>query len=147
MGGGRKGKGKLLAPKGKRKRPPTQGKKGKREKADPHTLSSNSTRRPDHAYARTNETISRLSTPQTPLVSKIRAKCPYHRRLGGAQPGNRFVSFVRAYARSGCLVELELNVCGPPFSFFPFWPGELSLFPFGLGGFPLSLPPNPPIQL
>ena len=28
------------------------------------------------------------------------------RRLGGVnQPGNRFVSFVRAYARSGCLVE------------------------------------------
>ena len=23
------------------------------------------------------------------------------------QPGNRFVSFVRAYARSGCLVELD----------------------------------------
>ena len=55
------------------------------------------------------------------------------RRLGGAQPGNRFVSFVRAYARSGCLVELELNVCGLPFSLFPFCPGKLSLFPFGPG--------------
>ena len=43
----------------------------------------------------------------------------YDRRLGGAQPGNRFVSFVRAYARSGCLVELDLKSCGPGFSLFP----------------------------
>ena len=72
-----------------------------------------------------------------------------HRRLGGAQTGNRSVSFVRSYARSGCLVELDLNVCGPPFSLFPFGLRELSLFPFGLGSFPLSLPapPKPPIQL
>ena len=35
---------------------------------------------------------------------------------GAAQPGNRFVSFVRAYARSGCLVELDQNVCGLCFS-------------------------------
>ena len=42
-----------------------------------------------------------------------------YRRLGGAQPGNRFVSFVRAYARSGCLVELDLKSRCPhfPFSF------------------------------
>jgi len=33
---------------------------------------------------------------------------------GGAQPGNRFVSFVRAYARSGCLVELDLKFRGFP---------------------------------
>ena len=56
------------------------------------------------------------------------------RRLGGAQPGNRFVSFVRAYARSGCLVELDQNVCRLPFSLFPFWSwGVLGLFFFGLG--------------
>ena len=80
-----------------------------------------------------------------------------YRRLGGAQPGNRFVSFVRAYARSGCLVELDQKLCGPGFSLFPFgrvrsWgfsfvgpggPGELSLFPFGPGSFPFSLPPPP----
>ena len=35
------------------------------------------------------------------------------RRFGGAQPGNRFVSSVRAYPRSGCLVELDLKSCGP----------------------------------
>ena len=81
------------------------------------------------------------------------------RRLGGAQPGNRFVSFVSAYARSGCLVELDLKLCGPAFSLFPFapgfsfvgmgGPGELSLFPFGPKSFPFSLPPppKPPIQL
>ena len=80
-----------------------------------------------------------------------------NRRLGGAQPGNLFVSFVRAYARSGCLVELDQKLCGPGFSLFPFalarsWGfsfvvpgglGELSLFPFGPGSFPLSLPPTP----
>ena len=75
-----------------------------------------------------------------------------NRRLGGAQPGNRFVSFVRAYARSGCLVELDQKMCWPGFSLFPFapgYPGELSLFPFGPGSFPFSLPPppKPPIQL
>ena len=42
-----------------------------------------------------------------------------NRRLGGARPGNRFVSFVRAYARSGCLVKFG----GPAFSLFPFGPG------------------------
>ena len=76
-----------------------------------------------------------------------------NRRLGGAQPGNRFVSFVRAYARSGCLVELDQKFCWPAFSLFPFcWArswgfsfvgpggfGELSLFPFGPGSFPFSL--------
>ena len=41
------------------------------------------------------------------------------RALSLAEPGDRFVSFVRACARSGCLVELELNVCGLPFSLFP----------------------------
>ena len=41
------------------------------------------------------------------------------RRLGGAQLGNRFVSFVRTYARSGCLVELDLKSCGLDFSLFP----------------------------
>ena len=50
------------------------------------------------------------------------------RSLGGAQPGNRFVSFVRAYARSGCLMELDLKRSRSPFSLFPFWPGKLSLF-------------------
>ena len=30
---------------------------------------------------------------------------------GGAQPENRFVSFVRAHARSGCLLELDLKFC------------------------------------
>ena len=42
-----------------------------------------------------------------------------NRRLGGAQPGNRFVSFVPAYARSGCLVELDLKFRWPAFSLFP----------------------------
>ena len=42
---------------------------------------------------------------------------------GAAQPGNRFVSFVRAYARSGCLVELDLKLCWPAFSLFPLGPG------------------------
>ena len=77
----------------------------------------------------------------------------FNRRLGGAQPGNRFVSFVRAYARSGCLVELDQKSCWPGFSLFPFGParswgfsfvgpggfGELSLFPFGAASFPFSL--------
>ena len=45
------------------------------------------------------------------------------RRLGGAQPGNRFVSFVRAYVRSGCLVELDLKFRGPAFSLFPLGSG------------------------
>ena len=88
---------------------------------------------------------------------------PRSRRLGGAQPGNRFISFVHSYVRSGCLVELAQKLCGPMFSLFPFcwarsWgfsfvglggPGELSLFPFGPGSFPFSLPPppKPPIQL
>ena len=72
---------------------------------------------------------------------------------GAAQPGNRFVSFVRAYARSGCLVELDQNFCGLCFSLFPFVParswgfsfcvsggfGELSLFPFGAASLPFSL--------
>ena len=82
---------------------------------------------------------------------------------GPPEPENRFVSFVRAYSRSGCLVELDLKLCGPAFSLFPFWPGKawgrsfvgpggprgLSLFPFGPGSFPFSLPPpsKPPIQL
>ena len=46
-----------------------------------------------------------------------------NRRLGGAQPGNHFVSFMCAYTRSGCLVELDLKLCGPAFSLFPFAPG------------------------
>ena len=62
-----------------------------------------------------------------------------YRRLGGAQTGNRFVSFVRAYGLSGCLVELDLKSCAPYFSLFPFGLGELSLFPVGLGSFPFSL--------
>ena len=69
----------------------------------------------------------------------------HYRRLGGAQPGNRFVSFVRAYARSGCLVELDIKRCCPPFSLFPFWPDGLSFFSFGpkeLSLFPSPHPPN-----
>jgi len=82
---------------------------------------------------------------------------------GGAQPGNRFVSFVRAYARSGCLVELDLKFRGSPLSLFPLVPGWSwgfsflvlvvpGSFPFSLfvpGSFPFSLPPppKPPIQL
>ena len=67
--------------------------------------------------------------------------------------GNRFVSFVLAYTRSGCRVELDVKFRGPGFSLFPFapgwsWgfsfvglggPGELSLFPCGRGSFPFSL--------
>ena len=64
--------------------------------------------------------------------------------MGGAQPGSRFVSFVRSYAWSGCLVELDKNVCGPPFSLFPFCPGgKFSLFPVGATSFPFSLTPTP----
>ena len=43
----------------------------------------------------------------------------FNRRLGGAQPGNRFVSFVRAYARSGSEVGIGENGCNVPFP-FPF---------------------------
>ena len=54
------------------------------------------------------------------------------RRLGGAnQPGNRFVSFVRAYARSGCLVKTGLGSHANPSSLFPFSLGDPSLFPLG----------------
>ena len=83
------------------------------------------------------------------LVAKNPLMFLKDRSLGGAQRGNRFASFVRAYARSGCLVELDQIVCGPPFFLFPFGPGELSLFPFGVTNFPFSLapPPKPPIQL
>ena len=73
----------------------------------------------------------------------------FNRRLGGAQPGNCFVSFSRAYARSGCSVELDLNFGGPLFSLFPFGRGELSLSPFypdELSFFPAP-PPKPPFQL
>ena len=56
-----------------------------------------------------------------------------YRTSGGAGPGNRFVAFVRAYARPGCLVELDLKSCVLLFSLFPFGLGELSLFHFGLG--------------
>ena len=55
-----------------------------------------------------------------------------YRRLGGAnQPGNRFVSFVRAYARSGCLVKTGLGSNAVPSSLFPFSIGDPSLFPLG----------------
>ena len=40
-----------------------------------------------------------------------------NRRLGSAQPGNRFVSFVRAYARSGSEVGIGENLAGHPFPF------------------------------
>ena len=47
-----------------------------------------------------------------------------NRRLGGAQPGNRFVSFVRAYARSGSEVGIGKNGLAPvPFP-FSFWDQE-----------------------
>ena len=60
---------------------------------------------------------------------------------------------MRAYARSGCLVELDQNVGGLCFSLFPLGPArswgfsfcgpggfeELSLFPFGAASFPFSL--------
>ena len=48
---------------------------------------------------------------------------------GGAPPGNRFVSFVCAYMRSGCL-ELDLNFPGSLLSLFPLVPGGLGVFPF-----------------
>ena len=68
----------------------------------------------------------------------------HNRRLGSAQPGSRFDSFVRTYARSGCLVELDLKFRGPAFSLFPFGLGELSLFPVGLGELSLFPSPHPP---
>ena len=43
-----------------------------------------------------------------------------NRRLGNVQPGYRFVPFVLAYARSGCLVELDQKFGWPAFSLFPF---------------------------
>ena len=56
----------------------------------------------------------------------------HNRRLGGAnQPGNRFVSFVRACARSGCLVKTGLGSHANPSSLFPFSLGDPSLFPLG----------------
>ena len=45
----------------------------------------------------------------------------------GAQPWNRFVSFVRVHARSGCLVELDLKSSDQPFPFSLLGPGS---FPF-----------------
>ena len=78
--------------------------------------------------------------------------------LGGAQPGNRFVSFMHVYTRSGCLVELDHKFRGPVFSLFPVGSGrlvmgfsflvlgglwELSLFPFGRGSLLFSFPPTP----
>ena len=52
--------------------------------------------------------------------------------VGGAiQPGNRFVSFVCAYARSGCLVETGLGSDAPAPSLFLFSVGDPSLFPPG----------------
>ena len=44
------------------------------------------------------------------------------------QPGNRFVSFVRARG-AGCEVEMQLKRRASAFSLFPFAPGRLSLFP------------------
>ena len=68
-----------------------------------------------------------------------------HRRLVGAQPGNSFVSFVRAYARFGCLVELDLKRGGLAFPFSLLAPPS---FPFSLlFSFSLPLTPKPPIQL
>ena len=71
------------------------------------------------------------------------------RMLGGVlNQGNRFVSFVRAYARSGCLVTLNLNLCWWSFSLFSVSFGELSLSRVVLRSFHFSLPPppKPPIQ-
>ena len=66
------------------------------------------------------------------------------RMLGGVlNQGHRFVSFVRAYARSGCLVTLNLNLCWWSFSLFSFGFGELSLSCVVLRSFPFSLPPPP----
>ena len=65
----------------------------------------------------------------------------YDRRLGGAQPGNRFVSFVRAYSRSGCPVEWDLKNGRPPP--FPFPSLPRGAFPFPFGGDELSLFPSP----
>ena len=77
--------------------------------------------------------------------------------VGGAQPGNRFVSFLCEYMGSGCLVELDLKFRWLAFSLFllflarswrfsflgPGGPGELSRFPFGPVSFPFSLPSPP----
>ena len=73
--------------------------------------------------------------------------------VGDSQRGNRFASFERAYARSGCLVEFDQKSCWLAFSLFPFararsWGfsfvgpggfGELSLFPFGAASLPFCL--------
>ena len=63
-----------------------------------------------------------------------------------------FRSRVRVYARSGCLMELDLNVCWLLFSLFPFpfWSRGAFPFPFWSWGafpFPFPPPPKPPIQL
>ena len=63
------------------------------------------------------------------------------RRLGVLY--REIVSFLRAYALSGCLVELDIKFCGLLFSLSPFGPGELSLFPFGVTSLPFSLPYTP----
>ena len=60
-----------------------------------------------------------------------------HRRLGGVspplegppEPGNRFVSFVRACARFVCHVKMGNKSPSPTFP-FPFWPREAFPFPF-----------------
>ena len=56
------------------------------------------------------------------VANRGERECEPTSEVGGAQPGNRFVSFVRAYARSSCLVELDLKFCWSAFSLFLFSP-------------------------
>ena len=53
-----------------------------------------------------------------------------YRRLGLVQPGNSFVSFVRARA-AVCKVRMDLKNDPDPFSLFPFGP-DMDSFPFPL---------------
>ena len=66
----------------------------------------------------------------------------------GAHTGNRFVSFVRALPRSGCLLELDLNFCEPYFSIFSFGMGRFPFSLWGPGAFPFFSSPTSktPIQ-
>jgi len=71
---------------------------------------------------------SKLMCQQTEVVLSV--SLYIYRRLGWGwhQPGNCFVSFVRAYARSGCRVEFRLKRAGGAFA-----------FPLCAGAFPFSL--------
>ena len=97
-------------------------------------------------FSRFPESWSDASSVSVPMTTEPvpdgNPRYRLNRRLGGAQPGNCFVSFVPAYARPGCLVELDCKRPCPRFPCSLFAPPS---FPFSLLGaisFPFSLPPT-----